>query len=221
MIRLPRPALLTSTLFFGALVASAALAQDGGFLDQAGQTIDTSLPIEVAADTFEVRQAEQVAIFAGSVDATQGEMRLQAREVQIHYQTGDGSESEITRLDATGEVHVSSPRETARGDWAIYDVLAETVTMGGNVVLTQGPNVIQGDQLTINLATGRSRIEGGPSMVDPAVETSAGDGRVRGLFTIPDDDADDNADANEDDTTVNEAPSTEQAEEEAPSDVPE
>jgi len=216
MIRPLRLALASLIFVLGNTIAYTALAQQGGFLDQSGQPIDTSLPIEVAADTFEVRQAEQLAVFSGDVDATQGEMRLQAQEVQIHYQTGEGNSSEITQLDATGEVHVSSPRETARGDWAVYDVLAETVTMGGNVVLTQGPNVIQGDQLVINLVTGRSRIQGGASMVTEDAEEGTGDGRVRGLFTIPDDgDSDD--DNSDDDTAAEttaetEAPSPEETE---------
>ncbi len=182
-----RPRSLILGVFLATLAPLAAFAQQGGFLDQAGQPLDTSLPIEVAAEALEVRQEERMAVFTGNVDATQGELRLQADEVQIHYQAGEGSGSDVTRLNANGEVHVSSPRETARGDWAIYDVASETVTMGGNVVLTQGPNVIEGDQLIINLATGRSRIEGGASMVREADDGEEGDTRVRGLFTIPDD----------------------------------
>ncbi len=185
---------LISSLTLGLLAVSSAAYAQAGFLNAGGQPIDTSAPIEVAADSLEVRQEEQVAVFEGNVDANQGELRLQANELQVHYQGGSGGTGgEITQLNATGNVHVSSPRETARGDWAIYDVLAEQVTMGGNVVLSQGANVIQGDRLTIDLTTGRSRIEGGVSATGSS-SGDAGDGRVRGLFTIPSsDDADDAA----------------------------
>jgi len=167
-----------------------ALAQESGFLGGTGQPIDTAAPIEIAADALEVVQAEQVAIFSGSVDAMQGEMRLQASELRVHYSTGSGTGGDISQLNANGNVHVSSARETARGDWAIYNVGQETVTMGGNVVLTQGENVIQGDRLTIDLASGRSIIEGGASM-----ETEeSDDGRVRGTFTIPSDSSDEASD---------------------------
>ena len=47
-------AALMSALLMSGIWASSAMAQQGGFLDQAGQPIDTSLPIEVAADAFEV-----------------------------------------------------------------------------------------------------------------------------------------------------------------------
>ncbi len=171
-----RPLTICLSLF----LAAPAIAQEG-FLGQMGEPIDTTQPIEVAADALEVIQSEQVAVFSGNVDAIQGDMRLQADLLRVHYASGSGSSGDITRLDAEGNVHVSSARETARGDTAVYNVLNEEVTMNGNVVLTQGENVIQGDALTIDLASGRSRIEGGASMVND----ETGDGRVRGVFSIP------------------------------------
>ncbi len=163
------------------MLTAPAFAQEGGFLGQMGQPIDTSAPIEISADALEVLQAEQVAVFSGNVDAIQGDMRLQASNIRVHYNSGGGTGGEISRIDATGDVHVSSATETARGDSAVYNVVGEEVTMAGNVVLTQGGNVIQGDRLTIDLATGHSRIEGGASMVSEGNDS----GRVRGVFTIP------------------------------------
>jgi len=174
----PRTVLI---LIISIVAATTALAQDGGFLGRMGEPIDTTAPIEISADALEVLQADQVAIFSGNVDALQGDLRLQASELRVHYSSGEGTGGEISQLDANGDVHVSSPGETARGDSAIYNVLDAQVTMEGNVVLTQGGNVIQGDRLTIDLASGHSRIEGGASVVTE----DNGDGRVRGVFTIP------------------------------------
>ena len=50
------------------------------------------------------------------------------------------------------------------------------MTIGGNVVLTQGENVIKGDRLVIDLKTGRSRFE---HTGDPATGKRP---RVKGLF---------------------------------------
>ena len=47
-----------------------------------------------------------------------------------------------------------------------------TVTLSGNVVLTQGPNVLRGERLIVDLNSGVSRIEAG----------KGGSGRVQGLF---------------------------------------
>jgi lipopolysaccharide export system protein LptA len=38
---------------------------------------------------------------------------------------------------------------------------ANTVTLNGNVVITQGPQVIRGERLTVNLTSGVSHLEGG------------------------------------------------------------
>jgi lipopolysaccharide export system protein LptA len=169
------------------LAPAAASAQGTGFLGAMGEPIDTTAPIEINADSLEVLQAEQVAVFSGNVDAVQGDLRLQAAELRVHYDAGSATGGEISRLNARGNVHVSSAGETARGDTAIYNVLEEEVTMEGNVVLTQGSNVIQGNRLVIDLTTGRSRIEGGAAAtVSTGGETQAEDsGRVRGVFTIP------------------------------------
>jgi len=184
------------------MLAAPASAQDGGFLGAMGEPIDTSAPIEIGADALEVLQNEQVAIFSGNVDAIQGDMRLRASELRVHYSSGSGTGGEISRINATGDVQVSSATETARGDSAIYNVLGEEVTMEGNVVLTQGSNVIQGDRLTIDLASGHSRIEGGASMVSEGNDS----GRVRGVFTIPRD-TDGAADSPPADETESEAES--------------
>jgi len=53
-------------------------------------------------------------------------------------------------------------------------VPAQLVTVGGNVVLMQGKNVLKGDRLVIDLKTGESRFENRGN-------TAAG-GRIRALF---------------------------------------
>jgi lipopolysaccharide export system protein LptA len=55
------------------------------------------------------------------------------------------------------------------------------VTVGGNVVLTQGKNVLKGDRLVIDLKTGESRFENSGN-------TAAG-GRIRALFMPKEGDA--------------------------------
>ena len=47
-----------------------------------------------------------------------------------------------------------------------------TVTLTGNVVMTQGQNVLRGDRLVVDLTSGVSRVESGKN----------GQGRVQGLF---------------------------------------
>ena len=86
----------------------------------------------------------------------------------------DGN-AQITKIEAKGEVIITSDKDqTTTSDWAIYDLPAQQVTVGGNVVLTQGENVLKGDRLVIDLKTGESRFEN-------TGNATAG-GRIRALF---------------------------------------
>jgi lipopolysaccharide export system protein LptA len=83
--------------------------------------------------------------------------------------------TQITEIDAKGDVIINSDKDqTTTSEWAIYDVPSQMVTVGGNVVLTQGKNVLKGDRLVIDLKTGESRFEN-------TGNATAG-GRIRALF---------------------------------------
>lgn len=135
---------------------------------------DSSQPIEITSDALDVSQTDQTAVFSGHVVAIQGELRLGSDNLRVYYRGGGARTAEqgaISRLDAIGAVAVSSPRETATGEWAVYDVDSGQITLGGKVVLTRGENVLRGEQLVIDLESGQSRITGAQD-----------GGRVKGLF---------------------------------------
>lgn len=158
-------------------------------LDAQGFQQDTSLPIEITADTLEVVQPDRVATFTGNVDAVQGELVLRADELRVHYsgnqqdEGGSGQTGAISRIEATGNVFLSSPRETAEGEAGIYDVAGSSVTLDGAVVLTRGENVIRGQHLEIDLVTGRARVVGAGT----SAEGAAPGERVRAIFTPAED----------------------------------
>jgi lipopolysaccharide export system protein LptA len=84
-------------------------------------------------------------------------------------------DAQITKIEAKGDVVITSEDDqTTTSDWAIYDLPAQQVTVGGNVVLTQGKNVLKGDRLVIDLTTGESRFEN--------TGNAATGGRIRALF---------------------------------------
>jgi lipopolysaccharide export system protein LptA len=100
--------------------------------------------------------------------------------------------TQISKIEARGEVVITSDQDqTTTSDWALYDVPAQMVTVGGNVVLMQGKNVLKGDRLVIDLKTGESRFENKGN-------TEAG-GRIRALF-MPED-AKPGDDSSKDDTS--------------------
>ncbi|GFO81812.1 MAG: hypothetical protein A49_14390 [Methyloceanibacter sp.] len=82
----------------------------------------------------------------------------------------------------TGNVVINTDEDqTTTSDWAIYDVAGQTAVVGGNVVLSQGENVLKGDRLHVNLATGESRFENTGTTPD-------GSRRIRALLLPKDDD---------------------------------
>jgi len=134
------------------------------------QTLDTPLggfakdnnePIDIEADELEIRQKENLAIFTGNVDVVQGKVRLQSARLVVTYydvKTGGQSKREISQLDATGGVIVTSETQSATGDWASMDVKKNLIVMGDNVVISQDGNVISGSKVLVDLNTGYSRI---------------------------------------------------------------
>jgi lipopolysaccharide export system protein LptA len=85
---------------------------------------------------------------------------------------GPGGQQKIKRLEARGGVVVTQKEQTATGETGVFDMKANTVTLTGNVVMTQGQNVLRGDRLVVDLTSGVSRVESGKN----------GQGRVQGLF---------------------------------------
>lgn len=141
-----------SVLFLSAM---PAVAQNVAF---GGMKADTSAPVEVAADNLSVNQADGSAVFTGNVVIGQGEMRLGADEVTVIY--AEGGQSRIQSLRATGKVTLVSGQDAAEAGAADYDVASGKVTLTGDVVLTQGANVLTGDRMQVDLGEGSAQVQG-------------------------------------------------------------
>lgn len=155
-------------VFMAASTASAQQSNPFGSFKH-----DATLPIEIVADSLAVDQGSKQATFIGAVEAGQGTMRLTAAKIVVSYGgEGGGDTGKIDKLRAEGDVFLSNGAETAKSEWADYDVAGGQVTMGGNVVLTQGDNAISGQILTIDLNAGTGKISGGrvKSVFTPAPE---------------------------------------------------
>src|SRR3546814_19452876 len=74
--------------------------------------------------------------------------------------SSDLGSPQVSRLDAAGGVTVTRPDQSARGNYAVYDLNRRVITMIGRVTLTPGGNTVNGGRLTITLDTGRAVIHG-------------------------------------------------------------
>jgi lipopolysaccharide export system protein LptA len=179
---------MTARGFGGALVvmlvlgAQPALAQPGtsargvpnalqGFSKNRGQ------PVQIEAKSLEVRDKDKVATFSGNVKVVQGDTTMRCKSLVVYYEgggqgganamkaatPGPGGASRISRLEARGGVTVNQKDQTATGDTGLFDMKSNTVTLTGNVLVSQGQNVLRGERLVVDLTTGVSRVDSGKS----------------------------------------------------------
>lgn len=158
----------------GAGGAGAAPAK-GGLL--AGQfKTNPDAPVEIEANRLDVNDKAKSATFSGAVVAKQGDFVMKT-PVMVATYTGSAGiadiaatgaqanapAAQISRIQAKQKVAVSTKDgRTVDGDWADVDMKANTITVGGDVKLTQGQTVVRGTRLTINMTTGESTIDTAP-----------------------------------------------------------
>lgn len=176
---------MTRGFAFPALLLPLALVASGPAAAQARH--NTAAPIDFAADRIELQDRANRVLLTGNVRISQAEMTLNAARVTVSY-TGEitGGSPEVSRLDAAGGVTVVRPDQSARSQFAVYDLNRRVITMVGGVTLRQGANNVSGGRLTINLDTGRATIDGsGVGGSAPGASPNQG-GRVTGRFSVPD-----------------------------------
>lgn len=122
-----------------------------------GITADPTAPVEITAGSLTVDQASGSAVFSGNVVIGQGSLRIAAGEVRVIYSETTG---DIARLLATGGVTFVTATEAAEAQSADYDLVTGTLTLTGDVLLTQGASALSADRMTVNLADGTSRMDG-------------------------------------------------------------
>jgi len=157
----------------------------GGFTSVSSFRTDPTAPLDVAADKLTLDEAKSTAVFSGDVLADQGGFQIKAAELRAHYTGSAGvgnltgtageasasapsaeppkpepqEEARLSNIQARGKVIVSSSNgQKATGDWADFDIKSNTATVGGDVVLSQGRNVVRGNRLVVDMTTGESII---------------------------------------------------------------
>jgi lipopolysaccharide export system protein LptA len=172
-------------LFAVALTATAPHAQQSNAPPNAlqGFSQNRDKPIKINSATLEVRDKDKVATFAGDVHLVQGDTTMRSKSLVVFYDDDSASKSakpaakptagtaqvavqpgaqqnqQIKRVEARGDVIVTQKEQTATGESGIFDMRANTVTLLGNVAISQGQNVVRGDRLIVDMTTGVSRVE--------------------------------------------------------------
>lgn len=126
-------------------------------------------PIKIDAASLEVRDKEKVATFAGKVELVQGDTVLNCQKLVVFYDAegktamaakdNTAGQQNIRRIEVLGDVVVTQKDQKATADKGFFDMKTNTITLVGNVVISQGQNIIRGDRLVVDMTTSVSRIE--------------------------------------------------------------
>ena len=144
-------------------LALVAIPATGGAQTQTGTPVASGDAVAYGADAGEYTPAGFA--LRGRAEVVQGRNRLRADSINGFVTAGD-----LRRVEASGNVYFVTPDQTMRGDRAVYTLASNEVVVTGDVILTQGQNVLTGGRLVYNTRTETARMEG------------TSNGRIRGVF---------------------------------------
>lgn len=139
-------------------------------------------PIKIDSNKLEVFDKENRATYSGDVVVVQGQTTVRSSTMTVHYvsnKTGNSGaaatsaagQNSIRKIDFEGPVSILSGTQSATSKFMTYDAQAETVTLTGNVIISDCDNVQRGERAVYDVKTGRATVDAG------------GKGRVQGIFT--------------------------------------
>jgi lipopolysaccharide export system protein LptA len=145
------------------------------------QSVDDSpekAPIHIEADRMESDQQQEAVLFAGNVEATQGELLIRADEMTVYYKKSEGNgkpeaRKSIDSLQATGNVEIIKKDWVATGDLVDYKAEERKVILTGNTKVFQDNNMVSGDRVVLYLDEGKSVVEN---------QGASDGGRVKAFF---------------------------------------
>ena len=177
---------------------------------------DKDQPVQIEAASLEVRDKAKMATFSGDVQVVQGDTTMKCQKLVVFYgqevgiaqagaqggaaapaakpaaaPAGPKGAQNIRRIEARGGVTVITKDQNASGDLGVYDLVAKTITLTGNVVVSQGQNVIHGERVVVDTVSGNARVEsnnqgggGTPSRVRALIQPSQGQNGPGNVMTI-------------------------------------
>lgn len=155
---LPPPALAEPA---DAALAPAETAPESVFGDFSLEGRDQ--PIAVRSDKLEFSYRDRLLTYTGDVVVTQGDLTLRADTLQVTI--GEEGADRLETITALGAVQVSQGNRTASGGRGVFDQRTRTIELSENAVLTEGPNKITGERVTVYLDEQRSVVDGGERRV--------------------------------------------------------
>jgi lipopolysaccharide export system protein LptA len=161
-------------MLLSALLALTPVAAAAQTLDTTAAAVESKSDkaVDIESNEMEILDDKKMAIFTGKVNGKRGDVRLTCDRLEVNYaetvQPDGSKKTDVTNLYATGNVVITTPKQTVTGQWAKMDVKSNTINIGGKVKVVQGKTVLTGEKLFVDLDNNKSEMTGG---------------RVRGTFS--------------------------------------
>ncbi len=118
---------------------------------------DSDKPIKIEFDRLEVQDKKGTAVFTGNVVVEQGSTTLKARKMIATYAKGSdvsgGPNGKLKYIEASGKIAVRSGNQKVTADRGEFNMIKQTVRLIGNVIISQGTNIVSGCILEVDLKT--------------------------------------------------------------------
>lgn len=141
--------------------------------------LETKQDVVTARDSLEWYDKKQLAVARGDAVAVREGKRLRGDVLTAEVVKTKQDASHISRIDAQGNVLVSSQDQIARGDSGVYNVDTGMATLAGRVTLTRAENELRGQYAVVDLNNNVSRLLSAPPS---AKLTGDSPPRVQGLL---------------------------------------
>ena len=105
-------------------------------------------PVEITADNgIEWQRDKQIMIASGNARATRGKASVEADILRAFYKKNRNGSSNLFRLEAIGQVKITSPTQKLTGEMGVYDLTKGILVLTGKKVsLISGKNIITANQ---------------------------------------------------------------------------
>jgi len=127
-------------------------------------------PIELLnAEFVQTLEGGQKILAEGNVFLRQDESRLRCDRLTVDFPPAGAADSlgqdlsGAQRLECKGNVILLTPDQRARGDVGIYQAQGRTITLTGNVIVTDCRTVLRGGALVVYLDEDRTILRRGPN----------------------------------------------------------
>ncbi len=128
----------------------------GGERSSGGLLGDKDTAVVITADSMELRRKTNTIIYKGNVVVVRDDVEMTSDVLFARYDAKGGG---VRSVVAEGTVRVRHGGREMTGDKAVFDGLADTITVSGNSTVRDGNNSISGDRITIYMKEDRSVVE--------------------------------------------------------------